>query len=109
MKKLLYFIPTLLIAIFFLFLLFILSGHTNLSDAYITAIGILSIFGVSDWLLYQQKWFGFLPAALFGAYIIYYGSQYHGQVFDERPIGAVICLYYLICGIVTYKKANPHI
>ncbi len=104
MKKMLYFIPTTVVLIFLLFLLFILSEPANQLDEYITGIAILSVFFVSDWLLSKQKWYGCVLGTAFGMYIIYYGSQYHGQIFDERPIGIVICLYYVILAIVTYKS-----
>lgn len=106
MKKMLYFIPTLVVLVFFVFILIVLSGPTNQLDDYIVGIAILVIFAVSDWQLSKQKWYGCVPCTLLGAYIIYYGSQYHGQVLDERPIGVVICLYYLIFGIVAYKKST---
>ena len=106
MKKTLYFIPTLVVLAFLLFLLTVLGSPTNQLDDYIVGIAVLSIFAVSDWLLSKRKWYGCIPGVLLGVYIIFYGSQYHGQVLDERPIGAAIFLYYLICGVLAYKKAH---
>ena len=106
MKKILFFIPTIVVLVFLFFILFILSGPTSQLDDYLTGIAILSVFFISDWLLSKQKWYGSIFGILFGMYIIYYGSQYHGQVFDERPIGMVICLYYVILAI-TVCKLNP--
>lgn len=104
MKRILYFIPTLIVLVFLIFILFVLGGATNESGDYIVGSAILLIFVVSDWLLAKHKWYGCVPGALLGAYIIYYGSQYHGQVMDERPVGVIICLYYLILGFVAYRK-----
>ena len=106
MKKVLHFVPTLIVLVFLVFILIVSVGPTNQLDEYLVGIAILAIFAVSDWLLSKQKWYGCVPCTLLGAYVIYYGSQYHGQVFDERPIGVVICLYYLIFGIVAYKKST---
>ena len=106
MRKTLHFIPTLVVLVFFVFILIVLVGPSNQPDDYITAIVVLSIFIVSDWLLSKQKWYGCVPCTLLGAYVICYGSEYHGQVFDEKTIGVVICLYYLIFGIVAYKKST---
>ena len=104
MKKILYFVPTLIVLVFLIFILIVLAGPTNELDEYLVGLAILAIFAVSDWLLAKQKWYGCVPGASIGAYIIYYGSQYHGQVMDERPIGLIICLYYLVFGFVTYRK-----
>lgn len=104
MRKALYFIPTVAVLVLLVFLLIVLNGPANQLNDYITGIVILSVFAVSDWLLSKQKWYGCVFGTLLGAYIIYYGSQYHGQVFDERPVGIVIYLYYLFCGVVAYKK-----
>ena len=106
MKKILFFIPTIVVLVFLFFILFVLIGPSNQLDDYITGIAVLSVFFVSDWLLSKQKWYGSIFGILFGMYIIYYGSQYHGQIFDERPIGMVIGLYYVILAIITYKS-NP--
>lgn len=105
MRKLLYFIPTLIVLVLLVFLLLVLGDLTSQPDDYIIGIAILSVFLVSDLLLSRHKWYGCVPGALLGAYIIYYGSQYHGQVFDERPVGIAIFLYYLIFGIVAYRKS----
>ena len=105
MKKFLCFIPSLIVLALLILILIVLTGPSSQLDDYLTGIAILSVFFVSDLLLSKQKWYGCVPGALLGAYIIYYGSQYHGQVLDERPVGIIICLYYLIFGfIVALKK-----
>ena len=106
MNKILFFIPTIVVLVFLFFILFVLIGPTNQLDDYITGIAILSVFFVSDWLLSKQKWYGSVFGMLFGTYIIYYGSQYHGQIFDERPIGIIICIYYVILAIATFKSTQ---
>ena len=104
MKKILYFIPTTVVFVLLVFVLIILVGPTNQLSDYLIGIAILLIFLISDWFLSKPKWYGCILGTLLGAYVIYYGSGYHGQVFDERPIGILICAYYLICGVVTYRK-----
>ena len=104
MKKILCFIPTTVVFVLLVFVLIILVGPTNQLSDYLIGIAILLIFLISDWFLSKPKWYGCILGTLLGAYVIYYGSGYHGQVFDERPIGILICAYYLICGVVTYRK-----
>ena len=105
MKRLLYFLPTILVLGFLAFILLFLGGPSAHLNEYLIGGGILFVFLLSDFLLSKKLWFGGIPGAFLGAYVIYYGSQYHGQVMDERPIGAVILAYYVILGSVTvYHK-----
>lgn len=105
MKRLLYYLPSILVLGFLAFILLFLVGPSRDPNDYLIGIGILFAFALSDFLLSKKLWFGCIPGALLGAYVIYYGSQYHGQVLDERPIGAVILTYYMILGILTaYRR-----
>ena len=105
MKRLLYYLPTILVLGFISFILFFLGDPSAHLNDYLIGGGILFVFALSDFLLSKKQWFGSIPGALLGAYVIYYGSQYHGQVMDERSIGVVILAYYVILGFVTvYHK-----
>ena len=108
MKRLLYFLPTILVLGFLTFILLFLGGPSADLNEYLIGGGILFVFALSDFFLSKKHWFGGVPGALLGAYVIYYGSQYHGQVMDERPIGVVILAYYVILGFVTvyHKKRS---
>lgn len=108
MKRLLYFLPTILVLGFLTFILLFLGGPSADLNEHLIGSGILFVFALSDFLLSKKLWLGCIPGALLGAYLIYYGSQYHGQVMDERPIGVVILAYYVILGFVTvyHKKKS---
>lgn len=101
MKRLLCFIPSVMVLGFLSFILLAMPDPSADPQEYIAGVGILLVFLFSDFLLSKKLWFGSIPGALLGAYVIYYGSQYHGQVMDERPIGAVILAYYVILVILT--------
>ena len=109
MKRLLYFIPSILVLGFLAFILLAAPDPSADPQDYLIGAGILLVFLLSDFLLFRKLWYGCIPAAFLGAYVIYYGSQYHGQVMDERPVGAVILAYYAIIGIITFyhKKKAP--
>ena len=102
MKRILYFLPSILVLAFLAFILLSLGNPPTDPQEYIAGVGILLVFLFSDFLLSKKLWFGSIPGALLGAYVIYYGSQYHGQVMDERPIGAIILAYYAIIGIIVF-------
>lgn len=109
MKRILYFLPSILVLAFLVFILLVLGNPSADPQEYLVGAGILLVFLISDFLLFRKLWFGCIPGALLGAYVIYYGSQYHGQVMDERPVGAIIFAYYAIIGIITFyrkKKAS---
>ena len=109
MKRILYFLPSILVLAFLAFILLALGNPSTDSQEYLAGAGILLVFLISDFLLFRKLWLGCIPGALLGAYVIYYGSQYHGQVMDERPVGAIIFAYYAIIGIITFyrkKKAS---
>ena len=102
MKRLLCFIPSVMVLGFLSFILLAMPDPSVDPQEYIAGVGILLVFLFSDFLLSKKLWFGSIPGALLGAYVIYYGSQYHGQVMDERPIGAIILAYYAIIGIIVF-------
>ena len=109
MKRILYFLPSILVLAFLAFILLALGNPSTDPQEYLSGAGILLIFLISYFLLFRKLWFGCIPGALLGAYVIYFGSQYHGQVMDERPVGAIIFAYYAIIGIITFyrkKKAS---
>ena len=101
MKKLLYFLPSILVLGFLAFILLGLGDPSGDTEDYFVAAGILFVFFLSDFLLYRKFWVGSIPGALLGIYVIYYGSHYHGQIFDERLIGAAIPVYYVVCAFVS--------
>ena len=79
MKKMLYFIPTTVVFVLLVFVLIILVGPTNQLSDYLIGTAILLIFLISDWMLSKQRWYGCILGTLLGA-------------------------YYLICGVITYKR-----
>ena len=108
MKRLLYFVPSILVFGFLLIVLLAMPDPSADPQEYITGVGILLVFLFSDFLLFRKLWFGSIPGALLGTYVIYYGSQHHGQVLDERPIGAIILAYYVILGFITVYRQKRY-
>ena len=104
MKRILYFLPSILVLGFLAFIFLGLGEPSFDPQEYFVGASILLVFLLSDFLLSRKLWFGCIPGALLGAYVIYYGSQYHGQVMDERPVGAIIFAYYVIIGIITFYR-----
>lgn len=67
----------------------------------------IAVMFVSSFVLLKNKWYGCIGGLVVGGVLIYMSTQYTGQVIDvERPLGVILCVYYLICGIVVYKKTK---
>ncbi len=96
MKKIFGFIPTIIMVLFYLLLL--MEGQLGS----ITMWGwiLLVFFSMAGLLLATNKWFGCLLGIISGLMIIYSGMQEHGQLINERLIGIVICVYYVIMGYI---------
>ncbi len=104
MKRLLYFLPSILVLGILAFVLLGAPDPSTVPQEYLAGASILLVFLLSDFLLFRKLWYGCIPGVILGAYMIYYGSQYHGQVMDERPVGAVILAYYAILGIIIFYR-----
>lgn len=100
MKKILYFLPFILGCI-----LYILGGMVGSFSAINPFVWVaLGMLFISGFLMDKKKWWGSVLGILVGILLIYMGSQETGQIVSETPIGIIMCIYYIICGIVAYKK-----
>lgn len=101
-KKVLYFIPAILFAIGYLLL-----GIHGFGIVSLPQILWLILFLISGILLSKDKFwggvFGLIPAIVF----MYMSTKYTGQVINiELPLGAVIAVYYVVCGFFVFRKKN---
>lgn len=103
MKKTLYFVPPVLAL-----LLYIVLGFAAGFGAISPWVWLwIAVMFVSSAVLFKAKWYGCIGGLIVGGVLIYMSTQYTGQVIDiERPLGIILCAYYLICGYVVYKKAS---
>ena len=98
MKKILYFIPAILVVILCLFVAFI-DGLSFDSNAWVYLV-IPILAGV---ILSLNKWWGCLFGIVIGALIIYASTQGEIHIINEMPIGIIVCIYYAIMGYIAYK------
>ncbi len=98
MKKILYFIPAILVMILCLFVAFT-DGLSFDSNAWVYVV--LPILAGA--ILSLNKWWGGLFGMATGAMIIYASTQGEIHIINEMPIGIVVCIYYAIMGYVAYK------
>ena len=101
MKKMIYFVPA-MIAL----LLYIILGFTGSFGAINPVVWLwIAIMFVSAVVMLKSKWYGCAGGFVVGFMLIYMSTQYTGQAIDiERPLGIILCTYYLICGLVIYKE-----
>ena len=101
MKKCIYYIPAVIALLFYTFLA-IASGFGSINSATWFFVALLFVAAV---LLSKNKWWGALFGVVVGLILIWMSFQYTGQLNDiERPLGIAICLFYVICGIILFRK-----
>lgn len=101
MKKYIYYIPAVITLLFYVFLA-IASGFGSINPAVWLFV---ALFFVAAVLLSKNKWWGVLFGMVVGLVLIWMSFQYTGQMIDiERPLGIAICLFYVICGIILFRK-----
>ncbi|MGL5253423.1 MAG: hypothetical protein ACRC9L_00100 [Brevinema sp.] len=100
MKKVLFFIPAIIFALFYGFL-----AITAIGAISPIVIGWLALFLVAGVLLSRTVFWGSLLGVLPAIHLIYMSTQETGQVVNiELPLGIIVLLFYVICGYFVYKK-----
>lgn len=101
MKKIIYFIPAIIAMLLYIVLGFI-SGFGAIDPM---AWLLITIMFASAIIMFKEKWYGCIGGFIFGCVLIYMSTQQTGQIINiERPLGIILCVYYLVCGVFIYKK-----
>ena len=100
MNKIFNFLPFIMGCILYIFVGMV-GSFSAINHFVWLALGMLLISG---FLLYKKKCWGSIFGILIGILLIYMGTQETGQIVSETPIGIIMCVYYIICGVVAYKK-----
>lgn len=100
MKKILYYLPVVLGCILYIFL-GVVSSFGSINPFVWIALILLLISGL---LMSRNKWWGCIFGILIGILLIYMGSRETGQIIEETLFGIVICIYYIVCALVSYKR-----
>ncbi|MBQ2836053.1 MAG: hypothetical protein IJE68_04395 [Clostridia bacterium] len=100
MKKILYFLPVVLGCILYIFL-GIASSFGSINPFVWIALGLLLISGL---LMNRNKWWGCFLGILIGVLLIYMGSRETGQIIKETPFGIIMCIYYSVCAVITFRE-----
>ena len=102
MKKMLYFLPFVLGCILYVFL-GIVSSFSSINPFVWLALVMLLVSGT---LMNKNKWWGCLGGIIIGLLLIYMGNQETGQIIKETPFGIIMCIYYIICAIICFRKGD---
>ncbi|CCZ56415.1 uncharacterized protein BN478_00316 [Clostridium sp. CAG:1219] len=102
MRKILYFLPFVLGCILYIFL-----GIASSFDSihFLAWIALVILF-IAALLMKNNKWWGCILGIAVGILLIYMGTQETGQIIKETPFGIIMCIYYIVCAILSYKKSN---
>lgn len=101
-KKIMYFVPFITFLVVYAVMVILGFGMLSLKE-----VVWLLMFFVGGALLCKGKvWgslFGVIPAIIF----ILMSINDTGQVINiERPLGISLCIYYLICSLIAFKRKN---
>ncbi|HAE61635.1 MAG TPA: hypothetical protein DCG38_04820 [Eubacteriaceae bacterium] len=99
MRKLVFFIPAIILTIFYSWAA--LSGIGAIHP--IVAVWLV-LFWIAGTLLSKTAFWGGLFGIIPATYFIYMGTKETGQIISETTIGIVIFLYYVACIYCVYKK-----
>ena len=102
MSKILYFLPVVLGGILYTFLGIASSFGSINSFVWIAFVMLL----ISALLMDKNKWWGSILGILIGILLIYMGNQETGQIIKETPFGIIMCIYYIICANISYRKGR---
>lgn len=107
MGRVLFYIPFILFGMLYGF-----AAFSNIG--YISPIAIvwLVLFFMSGFTLSKNFYWGGLLGILPAISLIYMGTRDTGQIINEMPIGIVVLIYYVICGIVAFvnnKKSKNNL
>ena len=97
MEKVLFYMPFILFG-----MLYGLVAISNIGPISPIAIVWLVLFFTSGFILSKNLYWGCLLGILPAISLIYMGTRDTGQIINEMPIGIVVVIYYIICGIVAY-------
>ena len=104
MKKILYFLPFVLGCTLYVFL-GIASSFGSINPMVWVALTNLFIAGI---LMKNNKWWGSILGIAIGILLIYMGNQETGQVFSETPLGIIMCIYYIVCAVISYIERESN-
>lgn len=102
MKNILYFLPFVLDCILYVFL-GIASSFGSINP--MVWVALIMLF-ISGFLMKTKKWRGSFLGILIGILLIYMGNQETGQIFKETILGIIICIYYVVCAVISYRERD---
>ena len=102
MKKIMLFGPA-IIALLLYLIIGLISNFRAISPFVWLFVALLFVSAV---FMFKGKWFGCIGGIIVGVVLIYMSMQYTGQSINiEKPLGIILCIYFLMCGFLIYKRS----
>ena len=99
MKKVIVFAPAAIFTVAIVILNIVLRDFSPLWSAW------MLLLWISGFIMSKGKAWGAVIGLIPGAHLIYMSTQYTGQVINiELPLGLIIVIFYLTCGVVIWKR-----
>ena len=101
MKAFFYFVTAAIALLFYVSLV----SFSGLGSVNPLAWLLVALLFIAAFLLTKYKWWGAVFGLSVGIVLLWMSSQYTGQTIDiERPVGIILCLFYMICGTVLFVR-----
>lgn len=97
MKNILYYLPVVVGVCFYIIVSFL-----GIVNPFVWFALLLLLVGAV--LLSKNKWYGSITGILIGCLLIYMGTKETGQIIKETPFGIIMIVYYIVCGVISYKN-----
>lgn len=105
MKKVLFYLPVVLVCGVLAYLLYALGNRfADFWPIFLAQLGVIAVFAASAVLLDRGHWFACIPEIVLGAWFIWMGIQNQSSVIDEKLIGITLAGYYVVCGVASHVK-----
>ena len=99
MKKILFYIPAIVFTVFY--------GFASINQigtiSPIVLIWLVLLF-LSGFVLGKDIFWGSIFGILPAINLIYLGTKDTGQIINEIPIGIIILIFYIVCGLLVLYK-----
>lgn len=102
LKKIIFYIPLIILLAICGLVVMLIRDIKIISPTFLMWLVLFLMSGI---LLSRGVFWGSVFGMLSAIHIIYMGTQYTGQAINEIPIGIIVLIFYIICGVsVCYKN-----
>lgn len=101
LKKIIFYMPSIILLVIYALGAMLIRDFKIISPIILMWLGLFLISGI---LLGRGVFWGGIFGVLPTIHMIYMGTLYTGQAINETPIGIIVLIFYIICGVSVFYK-----